>query len=70
MAAAWHLESVVIDSPDTDERWIFRCNKWLDKNLSEITLDAEVVPKSSRSRKKLYEVDVYTGNVPHGGTGE
>ena len=43
MAAGWHLKEVLIESKTDGRRWLFECNRWLDKKEDDGKIERELI---------------------------
>ena len=57
----WHLKEVIIESIDLGKKWIFPCNRWLDKNEGDGRIDVELTPLKSTDfdTKGLHWIRLY-----------
>ena len=74
ISAAWHLKEVLVESQLDGMRWLFKCNRWLDKNQEDGKIERELLPvdSSPRSRSRSVEnrFDSYQSNLSDKGPNE
>ncbi|CAF0746946.1 unnamed protein product [Brachionus calyciflorus] len=68
----WHLSEIVIECAELGRKWIFPCNKWIEKNEQGL-YQIELTPLENKniltdSNLVTYVVDVYTADLPNSGT--
>lgn len=44
VGAPWHLKEVIIESIEADKKWIFPCNRWLDKGNGDGKIEIKLTP--------------------------
>lgn len=49
----WLLEKMVIFIPETNEEYVFQCNRWIDRNEPEF----EIAPSMLKKPSYLYKND-------------
>ncbi len=71
VAAGWHLQEVVIECEEVNRKWVFSCNRWLDKNEGDGRIEVELKPVESELEmleRTEYLVEVLTGDERLAGT--
>ncbi|KAF5404278.1 hypothetical protein PHET_02377 [Paragonimus heterotremus] len=68
----WHLEKVVLTNLNTEEQYLFFCNRWLSLTEDDHTTTQELPAHGTgilhAEQVCRYRVSVFTGNQPHAGT--
>lgn len=68
--AGWFLENVVVTNEQAGTKWVFNCNRWLDKNEDDGQTVRDLVPENRLADTKVikYKVSVHTGDKRGAGT--
>ena len=67
------MKEVIIESIELGKKWIFPCNRWLDKKEEDGKIDVELTPIKNTDfddKAKKYIIEVFTGDHPKAGTGK
>ncbi len=71
IGAGWHLEEVAIECEEVNKKWLFSCNRWLDKSEGDGRIEVELRPVESELAmvdRTEYVVEVFTGDEKLAGT--
>jgi len=65
IGAEWQLDKVIIHCAETDQRWVFPCNRWIGTGKDDGKMERTLLPDTSRS---VYFMKVWTGKEAGAGT--
>jgi hypothetical protein len=51
IGSGWHLKEVIIEKQDRS-KWLFPCNKWLDKKEGDGLIERELFPEQSSTESE------------------
>jgi hypothetical protein len=68
--SGWFLDNVVVTNEKMGTKWVFNCNKWLDKGEDDGLIVRELLPENNPADTKVvkYKVSVHTGDKRGAGT--
>ncbi len=68
--SGWFLENIIVTNEKTGEKWIFNCNRWLDKGEDDGLIVRELAPENNAAGAKIvkYKISVRTGDKRGAGT--
>ena len=54
----WHLKEVVVESQANSRKWLFECNRWLNKFEDDGKIERELVAiEQPKTKKTLNQMD-------------
>jgi len=66
IGSGWFLSYIFVSNENTKKRWMFPCNKWLDKHEDDGKTERTLTPGAAGST--IYQIKVKTGDVKDAGT--
>jgi hypothetical protein len=66
VGSAWFLDKIYIINEKTQQKWVFPCNRWLDKNTDDGKTERVLTPGDAGIT--TYEIKVKTGDQKNAGT--